>query len=310
MLNMSYHPIEWDAEASPFSVRPFTQPSGITVPVTYDPDNLFSLFFTPALVQSIVMETNQYAAQCLAGTTHTWATEEGEIRAYFGFCILMGLVREPEIRDYWATDDVFHYAPIASRISRQRFEEISRYLHFVDNTTLLARGTQGYHRLQRIKPVIDYLRERFSRVYRSGANLAVDEAMIPFKGELYMSNILKNKIQSVYVHALSVITHAYMNTHAHSHAHAHAHVHAHAHTHTIHTSTTQAWTNTYTHMDTHTCTHTHTTHTCINIHKQYYERYQIYLHRSICDETISPTEASETRLQSLGGGGQCQRVLP
>ena len=261
-LNMSYHPIEWDAEASPFSVRPFTQPPGITVPVTYGPDNLFSLFFTLALVQSIVMETNRYAAQCLEGTTHTWATEEGEIRAYFGFCILMGLVREPEIRDYWATDNVFHYAPIASRISRQRFEEISRYLHFVDNTTLLARGTQGYHRLQRIKPVIDYLRERFSRVYRPGANLAVDEAMIPFKGELYMSNILKNKIQSVYVHALSVITHAYMNTHAHSHAHAHAH----AHTHTTHTSTTQAWTNTYTHMDTHTHALTHTQHTHAHAH--------------------------------------------
>ena len=181
------------------------------MPVTYDPDNLFSLFFTPALVQSIVMETNWYAAQCLEGTTHTWATEEGEIQAYFGFCILMGLVREPEIRDCWATDDVFHYAPIASRISCQLFEEISRYLHFVENTTLLARGTQGYHRLQQIKPVTDYLQERFSRVYRPGANLAVDEEMIPLKGELYMSNILKNKIQCsvvyVYMHIVSLHMH-------------------------------------------------------------------------------------------------------
>ena len=182
----------------------------------------------------------------------------------------------------------------------------------MDNTTLLAHGTQGYHRLQRIKPVIDYLRERFSRVYRPGANIAVDEAMIPFKGELYMSNILKNKIQSVHVHALSVITHACMNTHAHSHAHAHAHVHAHTHTHTYntHKHNTGMDKHIHTHGHTHTRTHTYTTHTCINIHKQYYERYQIYLYRSICDETISPTEASEMRLQSLGGGGQCQRVLP
>ena len=67
----------------------------------------------------------------------------------------MGLVRELEIRDHWANDDLFHYVPIASRISQQ-FEEISRYLHFADNTMLLAGGTPGYHRLQCVKPVIDY----------------------------------------------------------------------------------------------------------------------------------------------------------
>ena len=47
-----------DAKASPFSMRPFTQPSKITVPVTCDPDDLFSLFLTPALAQSILIETN------------------------------------------------------------------------------------------------------------------------------------------------------------------------------------------------------------------------------------------------------------
>ena len=84
---------------------------------------------------TIVRETNRYAAQCLDGRPTTWTTTDEEVRAYFGFCILMGLVREPEIRDYWSNDDTFHYSPIAGRISRRRLEEISRYLHFVDNSS-------------------------------------------------------------------------------------------------------------------------------------------------------------------------------
>ena len=95
----------------------------------------------------------------------------------------MGLVREPEIRDYWSMNETFHYAPIASRISRNCFEEITCYLHFVDKRTLPARGHPGYHRLQLVKPVVDALKVRFSAVYKPGCQLSVDEAMIPFKGE-------------------------------------------------------------------------------------------------------------------------------
>ena len=88
----------------------------------------FSLFFTPEIVRNIVDETNRYAALCLEGKSATWTTNESEIQAYFGFYILMGMVKEPEIRVYWSKDGVFHYSPIADRISRNRFEDISRYL--------------------------------------------------------------------------------------------------------------------------------------------------------------------------------------
>ena len=51
-----------------------------------------------------------------------------ELKAYIGICILMGLVPLPELSDYWTSDPYFHYAPIAERISRHRFMEITRYL--------------------------------------------------------------------------------------------------------------------------------------------------------------------------------------
>ena len=173
----------WDISGTQIDVQPFCQPVGPAQPLSPDPAELFRLFFTDDIVHNIVVETNRYAAQCLEGKPTTWTTSEEEIRAYFGFYIFMGLVREPEIRDYWSNDDTFHYSPVAGRISRLRFEEISRYLHFVNNRQLPARGTPGHHRLQRVKPMIDALRNRCSSVYHPSVNLSVDEAMVPFKGE-------------------------------------------------------------------------------------------------------------------------------
>ena len=50
---------------------------------------------------------------------------ERELKAYFGFCILMGISQLPEIEDYWSKDPLLHYSPIASRITRERDSETS-----------------------------------------------------------------------------------------------------------------------------------------------------------------------------------------
>ena len=58
---------------------------------------------------------------------------------------LMGINKLPEIRDYWSTNEFLCYAPIADRISRDRFEQITRYLHFVDSDTLQTiQASVGY----------------------------------------------------------------------------------------------------------------------------------------------------------------------
>ena len=171
----------WGSSNAVVDVQPFCQPVGPAQPTSADPAELFQLFFTDDIVRHLVEETNRYAAQCLEGKPTVWSTNVEELRAYFGFYIFMGLVREPEIRDYWSNDETFHYSPVAGRISRHRFEEISRYLHFVDSRQLPAHRAPGYHRLQRVRPVVDALRSRCSAVYHPRANISVDEAMVPFK---------------------------------------------------------------------------------------------------------------------------------
>ena len=110
-----------------------------------------------------------------------------------GFMILMGINHLPEIRDYWSVSEYFRYAPIAERISRDRFEEITRYLHFVDNDSLPARGEEGFSRTQKVDPVISALKNNFQSAYYPHCELSIDEAMIPFKGQSSMKQYVPLK---------------------------------------------------------------------------------------------------------------------
>ena len=154
---------------------------------------LFSLFFDDNLVSLIVDETNRYAQQSLQGTDKVWETDAAEIRAYMGFMMLMGINQLLEIRDYWSVNPKLRYAPVVDRIACDRFEEITRYLHFVNNNSLPSRGEEGYSWLQKVDPVITALKKNFQSVCYPHCEVSIDEAMIPFKGRSSMKQYVPLK---------------------------------------------------------------------------------------------------------------------
>ena len=173
---------EWSTSASPINITPCDKQAGPKVPLPSNPlgDDLISM---------IVRETNRYAEQALQGKNEVWSTDAAEIRAYLGFMILMGINELPELRDYWSTHEYLRYAPIADRISRNQFEKITQYLHFVDNTSLPSQG-EGYSRLQKVEPVITALKAKFQYPH---CQVSIDEAMIPFKGRSMMKQYVPIK---------------------------------------------------------------------------------------------------------------------
>ena len=175
------------------NIPPCSEQVGPKVHLPGDPLSLFSLFFDDDLISLIVRETNRFAEQALQGKDEVWSTNAEEIRAYLGFLILMGINELPLIRDYWSTSEYLRYAPIADRISRNHFEKITRYLHFVDNTSLLSRGEEGYSRLQKVQPVITAMKANFQAAYHPHTQVSIDEAMIPFKGRSTMKQYLPLK---------------------------------------------------------------------------------------------------------------------
>ena len=176
-------PTEWSEELTPVYIPPFSSPFGPTLPIPDAALAIFDLYFTPEILQEIVLESNRYASQVLGESFNRYRQlKVDELRAYFGFCMLMAVNRLPAVEDYWKRDPVYNYSPIASRISRDRFREIGRYLHFVDNATLEPHGHPAYDRLGKIRPLIKHLSSRFRDVYSPHRDVAVDEAMIKFQG--------------------------------------------------------------------------------------------------------------------------------
>ena len=105
----------------------------------------------------------------------------------------MGIVVLPSREDYWKKDSQLRYSPIADCISRDRYRELARDLHFVNNDTIQPRGSPNYDKLEKVRPVIKFSSERFSAVYEPGRDLAVDEAMIKLQGRSSLKQYMPMK---------------------------------------------------------------------------------------------------------------------
>ena len=124
---------DWSTSTHDVDVRGFVEPVGPTSILPPTVLEMFQLFFTSAIVGMIVEQTNAYANEVLgdvAGDKWSDVTPE-DIRAFLGFALLMEINRLPQLRLYWNANPVFHYLPIGEWITRDRFLDIWRFLHFV-----------------------------------------------------------------------------------------------------------------------------------------------------------------------------------
>ena len=146
-------------------------------------------------MEYIVEQTNLYAFQCMGEELYsTWTKlTVDEFCAFLGFMILMGLAHLPSLPDYWSRDPTFRYSMVADRITRDRFLEILRYIHFADNSTLPQPGSPEYNKLGKVQPVIDTLNHQFRDVYNLNRDVSIDEAMVPFNGRSSLKQYMPKK---------------------------------------------------------------------------------------------------------------------
>ena len=180
------------SETSDITCEPFVEKVGPNVSISARNLDIFKLFFTTTLIDLIVEQTNLCASQVTQYAQWSKVTAV-EIWAYFGFMILMGINHLPALADYWKLDPTYRYSPIANRITRDRFLEITRYLHFVDNTCLLPRTDPNYDKLGKIRPIIDHLSHQLLTVYNPHREASIDEAMVAFKGRSSMKQYVPKK---------------------------------------------------------------------------------------------------------------------
>ena len=170
----------------------FTECVGPKVPISPSILETFKLFFTASLTTLVCQQTNLYALQMMGeGWNNITAPE---LLAFVGFSILMGINQLPAMAHYWRRNPYFRYAPVADRIPRDRFMDIWRFLHFVDNSTLNNDRTDpAFDRLRKVRPIIDIISKQCQAIYSPHRELSIDEAMIKFKGRSSMKQYMPKK---------------------------------------------------------------------------------------------------------------------
>lgn len=176
------------------SVKDFIGPVGVCTGVLVkgdSPYDFFEYFFDQSFQETIIIQTNLYQEQNpepVRKKMKPWTPlVKDEFRKFLGLSIDMGHVRKGDIKDYWSTD-VLLSTPIFGRImSRNRFLQILRYLHFFNNEET------SNCPLKKIKPVIEHLQNKFSHTIHPGKNLCIDESLLLWKGRLKFKQFLPLK---------------------------------------------------------------------------------------------------------------------
>ena len=163
------------------------------------PYEYFKLIFDDTFMDRIVTETNRYASQYLADAVlspraraKSWkpVTAE-EVEVFLGLVLLTGLIQKKgRISSYWSQNPLISTPFFNQTMSRDRFQLITTFLHFNDNEAMPSNCND---KLYKIRPVFDYLVNKWRALYSLGEHIAIDEGMLKWRGRLSFRVYNKDK---------------------------------------------------------------------------------------------------------------------
>ena len=134
------------------------------------PIHFFQHFVDVDMVDNIVQQTNEYGAQFLRDNPNQkpysparkWVpVDRPEMHKFLGLTLLMGLVRKPEMRNYWSTEAIFCTPIFYTIMPREWYLGILRFWHFSDNTGAPDPRDRNRDRMYKLRPIIDHLNTKF-----------------------------------------------------------------------------------------------------------------------------------------------------
>ena len=193
--------IEWTAfdvqtsavgQPAPRILPPFNSTVGPTPRTKHAPSPLdvFLLFVTVAILESIVKQTVAFAMAKGAVFSDFYVEE---LQAFLGIHIAMGLLRLPQISDYWSTNEIISTPWFPAIMPRDRFFAIMRYLHLVDSSLQKKAGETGHDHLFKVRPLVDHFAAVFPRYYQPSRELSIDEMMIGTRCRISFLQYMPNK---------------------------------------------------------------------------------------------------------------------
>lgn len=186
----------WSDELNPVEIDMFLSGVGpklenMNIDDDSTPLDFFHLFFPEELIDTIAEQTNLYAQQ-QNNATFTPVTVN-DIKTFLYINMMFGIHQLPAYTFYWSLDPLLRVGCVADVMSRNRYQEISRFLHLNDNRNFIPKGQDGYDPLFKIRPAITAIQKACTSLFNPGVALSFDEAMIPFRGRLSFKQYIKGK---------------------------------------------------------------------------------------------------------------------
>nr|CAH7753302.1 unnamed protein product [Callosobruchus chinensis] len=148
------------------------------------PLQLFECFFDAEVINMIVEFTNRYALQrnsdIVVSTT--------EMKCFIGVLILSGYVIHPKRSMYWENRNDTHNVMVTEAISRDRFSQIMKVIHFCDNTAL-----DKSDRYAKLRPLFTLLNKKFLEFAPLEQQHSIDETMVPHFGKHGCKQFIRGK---------------------------------------------------------------------------------------------------------------------
>ena len=156
------------------------------------PLKLLKYFVSNEVVDNILHESEIYADQ--VKETHLNALSNfsmfnaDEYWNFMALHMLMGIHKLPEMRNYWSKNELMHSPIFKEKMSRNRFFEILRTLHFSNN-----RFPNPNNRFWKLGNFLENLLCKFKNSINAGEYLCVDESLVGYKGRLSFRQYIPNK---------------------------------------------------------------------------------------------------------------------
>ena len=143
------------------------------MPEEATPPDLLGLFLDDKFYEHLIFQTNLYAAQYIAAhnilprySRARWWKEVtvDKMRQFLALYLLTGIIRKPEVGQYWSTSSVIETPYFNDIMSRNMFQSILEFFHFNDNSQYRI-NNPNRDKLFKIRPVVTYLATKFKSVY-------------------------------------------------------------------------------------------------------------------------------------------------